>query len=974
MKRFIAIVLALVAIVALLPASTLVSAASVTAEPFYCLNGKELWKDDPYVMVKPYFYTSTVKEGQVLTSVSAYGSSDIKTIAQKMKEDFNSRPAGTRYMNFNMMSRAIHHMVEYSVYFDKAVAAISQWVDAFLAEYKSIGGELDGIALDLEYIHGGSWYVTRAYNQNYTKAEEVRYNNANIFADIVNDSRYKTELRPLLEEYGFEFYPASKQTADKTEIYSITTRYSKAANTWDYVMKLRMSKACDDAVYYPMIKYYPDALISDYQVRYTKGWQKAVMNSASPLLGNQNGVGGVSCFNAYAARPDCAIYGMDGKGNFLANPTYTYPASYNEAAYKLTPFNTCMWEINIFKQMYEVTEAKKIACHITYFNYSPNRPGTYSNTPYYTENIFHIAMLDPQPMMSYILEEEVFSNGQNFDDPNIEDYEYNISVVSSILKELSRVAGASDRKPIEVPATWNSKFLLSGMYAGGRNIWRITPDTSTGVTLEKFKVKDEAPTFYINGQTITFPQGRIIKDSKILQVGSCGYWVETPANVMPVITNDTDRYSKYPSLLENFESYAAGSTFDSTTARPNATWEVGGNASVQSHGGDNALALTGSVTLKNTKLPANITAGDSYAKQQAWEVTVTLPTSGEMRLLTHSDNDLGIKIADGNVFYSQSGQYQQLAGVSLSAGSTYTFKKELDFRTAGAFKVSYSVYDANGNKLGSADNVAVAAFSIPVQKVGISCANVSGTAYIDDYKLYPTGVTTELEAYDAHTGFKLDGTTSNKDAAYRLSWMNASSEPKVAKVFNNGTLVETIEMAPGQDGVATGVVKGSNIQFSVTTENGTAASVPNYDSGDFGWTAVAESIGLACGKSNGSTKPSTPVATNPTDSAEDTTPSDKVDATAPTGGAEATTPSDKVDATTPTGDNNTTNPDDNQPDTTKPEKKKGLSGEEVALIVILVVLILGGGFALCWFVIKPKWLMQLNFSIIKNLFKSSKKG
>lgn len=966
--------LALVMIVALLPASTFVSAATVTAKPFVCLNGDELWEDDPYVYQKPKFFASTVTEANVLTSVSAYGSSDIKTIAQKMKADFDTRPEGARYMNFQMLSRAVHHMVEYSVYYDKAVAAVKQWLEAFLSEYKSIGGKLDGIALDLEYFHSGAWYVMRAGNENYTKSDEVRYNNANIYADIVNDPRYKTELRPMLEAYGFDFYPASKQTAQKTEIYSLATRYSSAYNIWNYVMALRLSKVCDDAVQKPLSKYYPDALISDYQVVYSNAWQKAVKDSASPILGNRVGVGGVSCFNAYAARPSCDIYGMDSKGNFLANPTYTYPASYNEAAYKLTAFNTCLWEINIFKNAFEANDAKKMACHITYFNYSPNRPGTYSNTPYYTENIYHIAMLDPQPLMSYIQEDEVFANGQNFDDPNMEDFGYNIEVVSDIMKELSRVAGASDRKPIEVPATWNSKFILSGMYAGGRNIWRITPDTSTGVTLEQFKVKDKAPTFYINGQTITFPQGRIIKDSKIKQVGSCGYWVETPANVLPVITNDTDRYSNYPSLLENFESYAAGSSFNSTTARPNATWEVGGNASVQSHGGDKALALTGSVTLKNTKLPANITAGDEYAKQQAWEVTVTLPNSGDLKLLNHSASDPGIKISNGKVYYAQGSQYQELTGVTLSAGSTYTVKKEVDFRTANAFKASYSVYDANGKKLGGADNVAVASFTLPVQTVGISCSGVSGTAYIDDYKLYPTGVTTVLEAYDVFTGYQLDGTTSNKDAAYRLSWMNASSEPKVAKVYNNGTLLATIQMAPGQDGVATGVVKGSNIKFSVTTENGTTTSTPNYDNGDFGWTAVAESIGLASGKSNsggnnggnnGGSSAGTPDVTTPNGGTDTTNPSGTVDGTVPNGGVDGTTPNSGSQS----GDNKPNQFGDN-----KTGEDKGLDGVTIALIVVLAVLLLGGGFALLWFVIKPKWLRQMNFSKIKNLFQGGKKA
>ena len=967
MKRIFAMLLAVIMVAALLPVSAPVSAETVTAQAFYCLNGSELEEEDPYVYQKPYFYTPTMKEGETTPTVSAYGSSDIKVMAQKMKEDFDQRPAGTRYMNFNMMAKAVYGLVEKNVYYDKAETAIRDWLESFLSEYKRIGGKLDGIALDLEYFYDGGWYILRSANQNYTGSDK-KYNNANIFADIVNDPRYLTEIRPLLEQYEFDFYPASKQTAKKTEIYSIATKDSRAYNIWSVVMSLRKAKLCDDAVYAPLTKYYPDALISDYQVVYSNAWQKAFKDSASPLLGNRLGVGGLSCFNAYAARPDTSIYGMDSKGNFLANPTYKTPASFNEAAYELTAFNTCLWEVNIFKNAFAATEAKKMACHLTYFNYHPKRPGTYSNTPYYAENAFHIAMLNPTPIMSYIVPEEVYSNGQDFKDPNIEDFSYSIRVVSSIMKEMSRVAGASDRKAIEVPATWNSKFILSGMYAGGRNIWRITPDTSTGVSLEQFKVKDKAPTFYINGQTITFPQGRIIEDGNILQVGSCGYWVETPANVMPVITNDTDRYSKYPSLLENFEGYAAGSTFSSETALPAATWEVGGNASVQANGGDQALALTGNVVLKNVKLPANITAGDAYAKQQAWEVTVTLPTSGELKLLTHSESDLGIKLADGKMYYAQGGSYQELSGVSLSAGSTYTVKKEVDFRTANAFKASYFIYDANGKKLGGVENVAIADCSIPVQKIGISCSNVTGTAYIDDYKLYPTGVTTVLEAYDATTGYILDGTTSNKDAAYRVSWMNASSEPKVAKIYNNGTLVETVQMAPGQDGVATGVVKGSNISFTVTTENGTATSVPNYDNGDFAWTAVAESIGLATGK-KADTGSNNGGANNGGSNGGDSNNGGNnggTDATNPNGGSDVTVPTEADGTPSPTYPDGTpapTNP--GKPGNNKTEEDKGMDGVLIVLFVILAVLVLGGGFALLWFIVKPKWLMDLKSKLQK---------
>lgn len=956
MKRLIAIVLALVTLIALLPASALVSAATVTAKPFYTLNGSELWDPETYVYVRPMFSSPTIKPEGNDYLVTGYGSKDIKTIAQKTKEDFNNRPEGTRFINLNLMTKAVHGLVEKNVFYDKAVDLIRGWVEEFLAEYSRIGGKLDGITVDLEYIYDGALYIHRA-SQN--KNDDKRYNNSDIYKEIVEDPRYLTEIKPMLEERGFRFLEPSKQTGNKTEIYPISTKDSQEYKIWNAVMQNRKSMAIDESVYQPLIKYYPNALVSDYQVRYTYGWQKPLKDNQTPLEGNQLGVGATSSFNAYAARPTSSMSGTGSK------PSYATPPAYNDAVYELTAFNRVLWETNIFKNMYDATESKNVSAHITFFNYAPTTVGTYSNTPYYTESLFHIGLLDPKPFMGYILENEVFTKGDAFKDPNMSDYGYAIKVVNDIMAELTRVAGASDRKPISVPATWNSKFILSGMYAGGRNIWRITPDTSTGVSVEQFKVKDKAPTFYIDGQTITFPQGRIIKDGSIRQVGTCGYWVETPANVMPVITNDADRYSKYPSLLESFEAYKVGTTLDSATALPKATWEVGGNASVQSHGGDNALALSGNVTLKNTKLPANITAGDEYAKQQAWEVTVTLPDSGEMNLLTHSNGDLGIKIANGKVYYPQGGQPQELAGVSLSAGSTYSVKKEVDFRTDGAFKASYSIYDANGNKLGSADNVAVAAFTIPVQTVGISCTNVSGTAYIDDYKLYPTGVTTVLEAYDAATGFKLDGTTSNKDAAYRLSWMNASSEPKVAKVYNNGTLVETIQMAPGQDGVTTGVVKGSDIKFSVTTESGTATSTPNYDSGDFGWTAAAESIGLASGKSNSGNNGGSNNGDGSTATPDVTNPNGGVDAANPSGNGDATTPNGENDATTPNGNQT----GDNKPDSSKPNKpneNKGLDGVTIALIVILAVVVLGGGFALLWFIVKPKWLVELKSNWSQN--------
>lgn len=941
MKRLFAIALTLVMLFALLPVNAIVSAETVTKKPFYNVNGKELWEPEEYVYSKPLFFTSTFKPGET-PKVSCYGTSDLKTLAQKTKEDFDKRPEGTRFINLNLMSRAVHCLVEHNVYYDKAIEATRTWVDAFCAEYKRIGGKLDGITLDVEYFFGGSWYIhLAAYNKN----GDARYDDPNIFRNIVEDPRYMTELRPMLEEYGFEFYPASKQTDKKSEIYSLDTRYSVAYNVWNTVNTIRMTRANDEAVYKPMAKYFPDAFVCDYQVRAVNSWQKAVGSTASPVGAILPGCGTTTNFNAYSVRPNKDVYAGD----------YTTPASCYYAAYEPTAFNTARWEVNMMKDAYEANGYKNLTVHMTYFNYSPTKVGTYSNTPYYTENFIHTAMLDPIAMMSYVIEDEVFNNGQNFSDPNIEDYGYSIKVINDIMAEMTRVAGASDRKPIFVPTDWNSKFMLSGMYAGGRNIWRITPDTSTGVTLEQFKVKDKAPTFSIGGQTITFPQGRIIADGKVRQVGTCGYWVETPANVVPVITGGADRFSNAPSFMETFETYNDGAF--SSAALPKDCWEITGSATVGTNGSDKALGLSGSSNVNVIKLPKNVTAGDIYAKQQAWEATVTVPTSGDVRALVCSDGDKGVKFADGKVYYPESGQYKELAGVTIAAGSTYTVKREFDFRTNGSFTCSYTIYDANGAKLGSAENVALTGVTLPAAKVGFYTTSVTGTAYIDDIKLYPTGVTTNLEAYTTTTGYKLDGLTSAKDAGYRMSWLNGSSEYKVAKIYNGSTLVEEITMAPGQDGVAKGVVKGSNISLSVKVENGTAPAATNYDNGDFAWTSVASTIGLATGKVEGGT----------TTPGGDTTP-DVTYPTEPDGTPSVTNP-DGTPAPIPTEPDGT--PSETYPDGTpntninKPGKKPDSgnstgSNMTVILIVVLVVLVLlVGGFALCIFVIKPKWLMNM---------------
>ena len=125
--------------------------------------------------------------------------------------------------------------------------------------------------------------------------------------------------------------------------------------------------------------------------------------------------------------------------------------------------------------MYDATPEKQVSMWFAAYCYSPDRPGSTSYTPYYAEAILHMGLLDPQPFLGFIV---AF---HDFRMPTMDEYYVSIQVASDILAELTRVVGAADRKPIAFPYTWNSGYMLSGMYAGGKNYWRITPDTTDGM-------------------------------------------------------------------------------------------------------------------------------------------------------------------------------------------------------------------------------------------------------------------------------------------------------------------------------------------------------------------------------------------------------------------------------------------------------------------------------------------------------------
>ena len=834
MKKLFALLLAL----ALLVPMGLVSVASadeaVTAEPFYSLGWSD-FDESKYPYLDGLVTTSfsnigdkarlSITDGGTLM-YGSYTDADVEKFAQAMKKIMDARPEGTRYWHLFGPGKILRLAPQNVIFMDHGVTQMKDLVTAVLKKYKEIGGQLDGMVIDTEYIGVSSYYIRSDTDNNTNNAIK----NPLVYKQIVDDPRYATQIRPYLEERGFKFY--DKITDYTPEIYGISgnagSEYSNCAAIWDTVIRNHMNRYIDEYAYAPLKEYFPDASLSDYQSTDSYAWMKfvAVTDDGIALTGgNSNKAGSASCFSFYWSRPSSDTF-----------KNMTKYASFNDALFEASAYNMFMYEMNYAKHMYLSNPQRQIAPWITSYLYNDDREGGLANTPYYSEQIFHLGMLDPEPFLSYTYVNEYQEKGATKISYTAPNYLLTQQIQNELLAELTRVAGYSDRKPIEMEPYWNSEFVLSGMYANGRNIWRITPNTDE-VSLEDFKVEGTDPTFRVDGQTVTFPGGKIIETTAIPTAGSCGYWVETAKDVMPIVTNDPDRFDKYPALLYDFEDVKEGS-FNYNTSVPTAAWEFtwkkGGTSTIKTVDGNKVLALLGNAEVRSVKLPANVTAGDTYAEDQAWELTVTIPeglaAEAEIVLLSYTGagttaDDGGFKIVGGKAYYSENGEYKELMDI---AAGTYTFKRVMDFND-GKAACTYYVYDADRKELKATQKVATPAFT-SITNIKFSTTGADKDVLVDNYKLSVTGTGADLSLYNANTGMNVDATKANAvPTAYRLSWLNATDQEQTAtvkaEIYEGETLKETktiqeLKMAPGCDGVETGVVEiaeGQSVKITVTS-------------------------------------------------------------------------------------------------------------------------------------------------------------
>ncbi len=816
MKKLFAILLI---VAMLIPMGITAQAEEVKKDPIYNVN----WVAPPfeceYVYGTPFVYASSgvmlenIKKGVFDARIREAPGSTIEAMAASLKELFDTYPDGARFLSLSALQTAIHNSAEDIVFLEKVPPMTSKWLDEFLGEYKSIGGKLDGLNIDIEYLEFYYYYL----NKNHYVKDPLVYDK------IVKNPIYAQKIRPELEARGFKFYsPVTEQTP---EIFGINPNsgsdYAICRSIWDTVMQNYMAEIITESCA-PLFEHYRDAILSDYTTKDVKPWTKEVGDT-----GGSRGAGGIHV-TAGNTGNDSFFYVRPQSSFFKSGSDPLYPtiAGYSGTNFENTQFNRFMYEMNLAKASWQSSDNKKLSWDLAHPYY--NEP--YSYGPYSTETTYHLGLLCPEMFIGYILQQDCRTEG----DQDVEKYETAIKIADECMVELNKLIGYSDRKPLDVAVDWNRGYVLSGVYANGRNVWRISPDNNK-IALDAFKVKDSDPTFTVGDETITFPGGKIIADSKITEVGSCGYWVETAADVKPVITRKNDFYKHNAGYQETYEAYEVGTEYNYTNALPKTVWETkkqsGGDAKIvadPANAGNKVLAIKGTYSAKNVKLPGHIYAGDTYAEHQSWEISFTLPADlaadAELVLLNvindkKAAKEDGFKLVGGKVFYGKDGEYAEMEGVTLTAGTRYTAERVFDFSDEKAPICTYTIYAADGTVVGQAKKVSVNTLVTPIFTVNFSCKNVAGEAILlDDYRLYPSKVNTDFYTYNADTGMRNTDTNQPVAAnlAYRFSWLNATNEEKsytvMAAYYDGETkvseeVVKEIKMAPNTDYVDLGVVE-----------------------------------------------------------------------------------------------------------------------------------------------------------------------
>ncbi len=479
-------------------------------------------------------------------------------VAQKMKAFMESMPEGHRVImpimakNITEPIEGVGGTMDNWFWWDEGIQIHKDKFKELFYYYKKIGGpDIDVMTLDYE-IGCDLWNLE--WDKSGGKTLLTKEQLEERYQAIIDHPKYLTDLRPALEKAGYEFY----QGDDHNELYNYWNVYG-ANNSEDrrnvYIGLLYASARKDaylNEIYeYVRDNFFPNMISMNY--------------GSTPRIYNPDHPDNYHYYEKFQVVPPLeerksSYYGTANAqfyyGSMSSDFDVQESSSYPFNTFKRTPFN------GAFRMMLQYEEAMAWKDGVNYKSYPWVGPYTWDyNTPYastdfWTELVFHLGLLGVDTF-------QAFNNNSLKNTWEHDDLKF-----SRVLHELDEVVGFEDRVSLWEDITpGDQRYMLSGMYAGGKNVWRISPDLyipegkAGHVTMESFCIDKETPTFQIGNQFIKFPEGSFIYESDINE-SDFGYWVISPKGTRP--EEYRDEKLQIPSEPEfeyvsgkNYEAYKA---------------------------------------------------------------------------------------------------------------------------------------------------------------------------------------------------------------------------------------------------------------------------------------------------------------------------------------------------------------------------------------------------------------------------------
>lgn len=464
-----------------------------------------------------------------------------KALAMIASQALKAMPKGRRIIQIQpTITHQLTANLDMGVFVSNAdYQATYETIDGFFKELAATGAEVDYVFDDFEGGVSCYYFENKAIanfrqegetiQESYTKhGDKYEPWIKQRLIELQETDLYQTKLKPMLEAEGFVFgddydlkylniFPGALEP--RKSVFYDSNPPEGAADShriYNTVGTQLCQQAYEETVFNVIKQYYPDIKFSNWGFTsktgliptYDFNGNVTTALAEKPLVGAN--YTNIICYSNYELTA----------GNVKDNP----PEGWRFEKYPLNGFGSFFLEYMNICDMQLSDHRDGFTVWIT------TRDVSYDNTDYYNEMIFHTGMFNPDPYLYWAGATILKSGGAE-----IIESEYEL--IDNLLSQLDDLVGFEDRKSalteVWQAPTWDQRYLLSGMTAGGRTVWRITPDLYTpGVTIENFLVSKNTPKFRIGNQCIDFPAGSYIYTPEET-LSQYGYWVISPEGTRP---------------------------------------------------------------------------------------------------------------------------------------------------------------------------------------------------------------------------------------------------------------------------------------------------------------------------------------------------------------------------------------------------------------------------------------------------------